>query len=191
MKGEEIQAILLGLLYVRGDEGIEVKEAADILETSESEADAQLTNCQAYVETRVPGLQIHKAADKYRLVTDKTIAPYLAKLTESPVRSKLSQAALETLAIIAYNQPIGRAEIDDIRGVKSEKAIQTLANKKLISEAGRAASIGRPILYQTTVHFLEAFHVTSLEELPPLSEDATEESALEAEQFFQSLEGET
>src|SRR5699024_9381495 len=93
---------------------------------------------------------------------------YLVKLLETPQSSKLSQAALETLAIIAYKQPITRIEIEEIRGVNSERAVRTLMARSLIKEVGRKEAIGRPILFGTTVDFLTYFGLVSLEELPPL-----------------------
>ncbi|MNJ51378.1 Segregation and condensation protein B [compost metagenome] len=101
----------------------------------------------------------------------------------------MSQAALETLSIIAYRQPITRIEVEEIRGVKSERAIHTLVNKDLIQEVGRAEAIGRPILYGTTAAFLDYFGLGSLEELPELTEfESTEQLEEETQLLFQKLE---
>lgn len=112
------------------------------------------------------GLQLVRIAGHYQLATLSEHAPYFEKLAYSPARASLSQAALETLAIVAYRQPITRVEIEEIRGVKSERAIHTLVNKELIEEKGRAEAIGRPILYGTTKSFLDYFGLGSLADLP-------------------------
>ena len=103
----------------------------------------------------------------------------------------MSQAALETLAIIAYKQPITRVEIEEIRGVRSDRAVQTLLNRSLIEEVGRKDAVGRPILYATNKVFLTYFGLTSLEELPPLPEDIDKDVIeQEASLFFQQIENE-
>lgn len=111
-------------------------------------------------------MQLVRIAGHYQLATLSEHAPYFEKLAYSPARASLSQAALETLAIVAYRQPITRVEIEEIRGVKSERAIHTLVNKELIEEKGRAEAIGRPILYGTTKSFLDYFGLGSLADLP-------------------------
>ncbi|SMO41204.1 segregation and condensation protein B [Melghirimyces algeriensis] len=113
------------------------------------------------------GIQIVEVAQVYQLTTLPEHRTYFEQLAKSPSRSRLSRAALETLAIIAYRQPIIRAELEEIRGVKSEKAIYYLKRKGLIREVGRAEGVGRPILYGTTREFLDYFGLTSLKELPP------------------------
>jgi segregation and condensation protein B len=128
-------------------------------------------------------------AGTYQLGTKKENSPYLKKLVESPHTSTLSQAALEALAIIAYKQPITRAEIEEIRGVKTERPLQTLAGKALIKEIGRAEGTGRAILYGTTKEFLDYFGLRSLEELPPLPEKVDEEFVQEeADLFFEKFQ---
>ena len=113
-------------------------------------------------------------AGVYHLSTKKEHAPYLKKLVESPSIHTLSQASLETLAIIAYKQPITRIEIEAIRGVKSERPIQTLASKALIKEVGRAEGAGRAYIYGTTSEFLDYFGLKSIEDLPPIENDFEE-----------------
>ncbi|SFE32649.1 SMC-Scp complex subunit ScpB [Alteribacillus iranensis] len=188
---QNIHAIILGMLYVRGQEGLLLKETAELLDITVEEAEHQLETCKEYTDLYVPGLQIIRIEDTYRLVTKDEIAPYIQKLMRPASKGKLSQAALETLAIVAYNQPVSRTEIEEIRGVKSEAALSTLVNKEFIQEAGRAASIGRPILYKTTERFLEHFHLSSLEDLPDLEDVTSEEEdgshGEEAELFFQSI----
>jgi segregation and condensation protein B len=127
-------------------------------------------------------------AGHFQLTTKKEHAIYLKKLVEAPVNASLSQAALETLAIIAYRQPITRTEIEEIRGVKSERPIQTLISKILIKEVGRAEGTGRAILYGTSKEFLEYFGLKSIDELPPLPDKINEEyEQEEADLFFEKF----
>lgn len=98
--------------------------------------------------------------------------------------SRLSQASLETLAIIAYKQPITKVEMEEIRGVKCDGPVQTLMSRYLIEEAGRKDTSGRPILYQTTREFLTFFGLTSLDDLPPLTEEDLDEALLESDLFL-------
>ncbi|MOA12131.1 Segregation and condensation protein B [compost metagenome] len=135
------------------------------------------------------GLQIVQIAGNYQLTTLPQHAPYFEKLAYSPTRSSLSQAALETLSIVAYRQPITRIEVEEIRGVKSERAIHTLVNKDLIEEVGRAEAIGRPILYGTTKAFLDYFALASLKDLPDLADfESSEQLEEETQLLFQKLE---
>ena len=135
------------------------------------------------------GLQTVQIAGNYQLATLPEHAPYFERLAYSPSRSTLSQAALETLSIIAYRQPITRVEIEEIRGVKSERAIHSLVNKDLIEEVGRAEAIGRPILYGTTKAFLDYFGLASLKDLPDLADfESAEELEEETQLLFQRLE---
>ena len=106
-------------------------------------------------------------------------------MLETPSQTKLSQAALETLAIIAYNQPITRVEIEDIRGVNSDRAVQTLIARSLIEEKGRKNTVGKPVLFGTSIDFLTFFGLSSLEELPELPENINEVAIeQEADLFF-------
>src|SRR5690625_5415644 len=109
--------------------------------------------------------------DIYHLTTKPEHSPYYKKFLATPQASRLSQAALETLAIIAYEQPITRIEIEEIRGIKSDHSVQTLLARYLIEEVGRRDTVGRPILFGTSKEFLIYFGLTSLDELPPLPED--------------------
>jgi segregation and condensation protein B len=112
------------------------------------------------------GLQIVEVAGAYRMTTLAEHAPYIEKLATSPIRASLSQAALETLSIVAYKQPVTRIEIEEIRGVKADRALHTLVSRELIEEIGRADAVGRPILYGTTRAFLDYFNLRGLEDLP-------------------------
>ena len=120
------------------------------------------------------GIEIKELAGTYQLISKKENAEIIQKLVENPTNQSLSQASLETLAIIAYKQPITRIEVEDLRGVKSERPIHTLVAKGLIHEVGRAEGTGRAILYGTTNEFLNAFGLMNLQELPPLPDEVND-----------------
>lgn len=187
MERRELKAIAEGLLFVAGDEGLQVQQIAQVLEINTEEALSLIEELQDDYSREGRGFQIVQYADAYQLATRKEHSQYYKKLVETPTSSNLSQAALETLAIIAYRQPITRAEIEEVRGVKTDKALQTLMSRLLIKEVGRAEGTGRPILYGTTKEFLEHFGLQTLEELPPLPDQVEEESEQEADLFFDSL----
>ncbi|QSB50202.1 SMC-Scp complex subunit ScpB [Parageobacillus toebii] len=189
MEMNEYKAIVEGLLFAAGDEGLSLQQIAAVLEIEEEQAQAIIHMLKEEYEQQKRGIQLIELAGVFQLATKKEHAPYLKKLVESPSSTSLSQAALETLAIIAYRQPITRAEIEEIRGVKSDKPIQTLIAKALIKEVGRAEGTGRPILYGTTKEFLDYFGLKTLEELPPLPElQGDDEAEKEADLFFEKFE---
>lgn len=168
MDRERLKAVLEGLLFISGDEGLDLKQMAHVLEIKEEEVLALIKELKEEYQAQNRGMQIVEMAGAFLLTTRPEHAPYFEKLASSPQQATLSQAALETLAIIAYKQPITRAEIEEIRGVKSEKAINTLLNRALIEEKGRKEGAGRAILYGTTKQFLDYFGLNSLDDLPPL-----------------------
>jgi segregation and condensation protein B len=189
MEMNEYKAIVEGLLFAAGDEGLSLQQIAAVLEIEEEQAQAIIHMLKEEYEQQKRGIQLIELAGVFQLATKKEHAPYLKKLVESPSSASLSQAALETLAIIAYRQPITRSEIEEIRGVKSDKPIQTLIAKALIKEVGRAEGTGRPILYGTTKEFLDYFGLKTLEELPPLPElQGDDEVEKEADLFFEKFE---
>lgn len=184
------QSILESILFAAGDEGLTLKQIAHVLEVDELKAEEIVKEAQfIYQQDKSRGLVLVELAGAYLLATKKEHADYLKRLVESPGTTHLSQAALETLAIIAYKQPITRAEIEEIRGVKTERPLQTLASRALIKEAGRAEGPGRPYLYGTTKEFLDYFGLKSLEELPPLPESIEDnEKQEEADLFFEKFQ---
>ncbi|AEH47365.1 SMC-Scp complex subunit ScpB [Parageobacillus thermoglucosidasius] len=188
MEMSEYKAIVEGLLFAAGDEGLSLQQIAAVLEMEEERVRAVIHMLKDEYDKQKRGIQLVELAGVFQLTTRKEHAPYLKKLVESPSSASLSQAALETLAIIAYRQPITRAEIEEIRGVKSDKPIQTLIAKALIKEVGRAEGTGRPILYGTTKEFLDYFGLKTLEELPPLPElQEDDEIEKEADLFFEKF----
>lgn len=184
------KGIVESLLFAAGDEGLSIKQISQVLDIEEEYAEEvilQLTEDYNTDENR--GVTLVQFAGNYQLATKKENSVYLKKLVESPNTTTLSQAALETLAIIAYKQPITRAEIEEIRGVKTERPIHTLTGKALIKEVGRAEGTGRAILYGTTKEFLDYFGLRSIEELPPLPDKVDEEYVQEeADLFFEKFQ---
>ncbi|CAI8850391.1 Segregation and condensation protein B [Brevibacillus sp. IT-7CA2] len=189
MDYDELKGVIEGLLFISGDEGIDAKEISEITEVSEEEVIDLIEDMKADFRRAGRGIQIVEVAKAYQLTTLPEHVPYFERLATSPGQSTLSQAALETLAIVAYKQPLTRSEIEEIRGVKCEKALNTLLSKHLIREAGRAEGIGRPILYATTKEFLEHFGLRELGDLPepPVNLDI-EEARLEALALFGKAE---
>ncbi len=178
-------SIVESLLFAAGDEGLTLKQISQVLEIDDIFAEDIIKRLMEECNQNPNrGIMVVELAGTYQLATKKENSPYLKKLVESPQTTTLSQAALETLAIIAYKQPITRAEIEEIRGVKTERPLQTLVGKALIKEVGRAEGTGRAILYGTTKEFLDYFGLKSLEELPPLPEKSDEGIQVEADLYF-------
>jgi segregation and condensation protein B len=184
------KGILESLLFAAGDEGLSLKQVCSVLEIGDQEAMAVIEELKAdYENDPDRGIYMIEIADTFQLVTKKSNADYLKKLVESPNVSFLSQAALETLAIVAYKQPITRMEIEQIRGVKTERPIQTLTSKGLVKEVGRAEGTGRAYLFGTTKEFLDYFGLKRIEELPPLPENIEDEFMQdEADLFFEKFQ---
>ncbi|MFA1795135.1 SMC-Scp complex subunit ScpB [Bacillus velezensis] len=181
------KAIVEALLYAAGDEGLTKKQLVTVLEIEEAELAGIMEEVAAQYKEDDRGIELTEYADTYMLGTKKEFVPYLKKLIEVPSKG-LSQASLEVLAIVSYKQPITRAEIEDIRGVKSERILHSLVSKALLCEVGRADGPGRAILYGTTPVFLEQFGLKTLEELPSLPENAEEDVLQEeADLFFENF----
>lgn len=163
-------SILQGLLFVAGDDGITLEEASYILELERSAVRQLFEELEKKLDSEDSGLEILLTASHYKLVTKASLKPYIEKYAVSPYSSQLSQASLETLAIIAYKQPVTRIDIETIRGVQSSGSIQKLLLRDLIEEAGRLDSPGRPKLYKTTAYFMDYFGLESLDALPDAAE---------------------
>ncbi|MGM0846019.1 MAG: SMC-Scp complex subunit ScpB [Bacillota bacterium] len=184
------KGILESLLFAAGDEGLSLKQVCAVLELEEQQALEIIDILFAeYNKDESRGITLIELAGTYQLVTKKEHASYLKKLVESPNVNSLSQAALETLAIVAYKQPITRVDIEEIRGVKTERPLSTLASKGLVKAIGRAEGTGRAILYGTTKEFLDYFGLKDISELPPLPENIDEEFMSEdADLFFEKFQ---
>ena len=164
-----MKSALESMMFMWG-EPLEVKDAAQVLEAEKSEVRALMLELQAEYEQEGRGIRIRQVDDAFGFVTHIENEIFIKKLC-TPVRVKrLSQAALEVLAIIAYRQPVTRGEIDAIRGIKSERVIDGLEEKNLVEVVGRSEGVGRPLMYGTTKEFLKKFGFTSLKDLPEIAE---------------------
>ncbi len=164
------KAVLEGLLFVVGEDGLTIEQLVDVLEINEEEAKCLLMELKKDYESDNRGLRIDFLGNKFKLTTKFEHKNYYQKLIENPETNFLSQAALETLAIIAYNEPITRVQIDEIRGVGTTSIIRKLVAKGFIKESGRSDLPGRPILYETTHEFLDYFCLSSIEDLPKIED---------------------
>ncbi|WP_079530172.1 SMC-Scp complex subunit ScpB [Halobacillus hunanensis] len=188
MNVEEQKAIMEGLLFASGEDGVTEKKLAELLEVSQTSLKTILEQLTRDYQQADRGITLMDTNGTFHLTTKPEHAPYYKKLLDTTTSTRLSQAALETLAIIAYRQPITRIEIDDLRGVKSDRAVQTLSNRGLIEEKGRKEAIGRPVLFGTTREFLTYFGLSSIEELPPLQEiEQQHDFEEEADLFFEKF----
>ena len=164
-----MKSALETMMFMWG-EPLEVKDAAQILEAEKSEVRELFQELQNEYEQEGRGIRIRQVEDSFGYVTHVENEMFIEKLC-TPVRVKrLSQAALEVLAIIAYRQPVTRSEIDSIRGIKSERVIDGLTDKGLIEVVGRSEGVGRPLIYATTKEFLKKFGFASLKDLPEVAE---------------------
>ena len=161
-----MERIVEGLLYVQGDIGLTLKDIERILDIDEEEAKKVVLNLKNYYDDNKRGLRINFLGNTIKLTTREEHKEYYQKLLEEPTSNNLSQSALETLAIIAYNEPITRGNVDSLRGVESAYVMRRLLAKGLIKECGKSDSPGRPILYKTTDEFLDYFGLSSKEDLP-------------------------
>ena len=182
------------LLFVTGDEGLSSKQIESLTDASASEVKEALISLQEdYGKSKVRGIELKELAGTYQLISKKKNADTIQRLVENPTNQPLSQASLEVLAIVAYKQPITRIEIEEIRGVKSERPLHTLGLKGLIQEVGRAEGTGRAILYGTTKEFLNVFGLNDMNELPSLPEAQESEEEEQTDLFmtkFQEAFGE-
>lgn len=183
-----------GLLFVVGDDGLTIKQLVQILGEDEHTVKEALSALrEQYEEQEERGIQLKELAGTYQLISKPTIAETIQKLVENPTSQSLTQASLEVLAIVAYKQPITRVEIEDLRGVKSERPLQTLTSRGLVQEVGRIEGTGRAILYGTTKEFLNYFGLNDLSELPPLPEaefvDQEQDTDLFMTKFQETFQG--
>ena len=171
------------ILFVVGDEGIDLKSLCDIMNISDVEVKELLSQLKKNYEADDRGLRISYLVDAFKLTTKMEHKEYYEKLVVTPGTNKLSQAALETLAIIAYNQPITTSEVSDVRGVQSGQLIRKLVAKGLLKEVGKSDLAGRPNLYATTSEFLDYFGLATLEDLPTIDINNNDGEASETDLF--------
>ncbi len=165
-----IEAIVEGLLFLVGEDGVRVEQLALAIEKSKADTLIILENIQRKYSSELYGIELVGYGSVYKFITKKDIYPYAQKLFGETKPNNLSAAALETLAIIAYKQPITRVEIEELRGVSADVMLRKLQARNLIREAGRSEAVGRPILYEVTEEFMDAFKLYTLNELPDLPE---------------------
>jgi segregation and condensation protein B len=159
--------ILEAILFV-AEEPITEAELAEVLEISRREVADALDEVQASLDGR--GVCLRRVAGAWRMYSIPEARPYLERFAATERAARLSAAALETLAVIAYQQPVSRGQVAEIRGVDSERALRTLERRGLVHEIGRAAGSGQAVLYGTTDIFLEKLGINSVSELPPLAD---------------------
>jgi len=176
MEDKEKISVLEALLFLSG-ELLSISSIKDVIELPESEIKRLMEELMAEYKNRNTGLLIVEIANGYQMVTNPQYADWVKKFRSIHISSKLSVPALETLAIMAYKQPIIRAEIEQLRGVNSDSAIRTLLERRLIKIMGRKEVPGRPFLYGTTREFLQYFGLKDLTELPTLKDLIREEAA--------------
>ena len=180
-----MEGILEGLLYVTGDEGLSLKDVMTILNLNEEQAKQLVYKLKLSYEQENRGLRLSYLGNTFKLTTKQEHKQYYEKLLENPNSHTLSQAALEVLAIIAYNEPITRAEVDEMRGVDSIYIIRKLIAKGLLKEAGKSDKPGHPILYKTTDDFLDYFGLATKDDLPKIENISNIEK--EESDLFQSI----
>lgn len=180
---KKMQSMLEAVLFAVA-EPIELERLAVALEMDELTLEQVLSDLQSDYEMRGSGLRLLKLENKYQLCSEKEYASEIRKVLEVRRNAPLSQAAFEVLAVIAYNQPVTKAFVEQVRGVDCSGVISSLCQKQLIEEKGRLDLPGRPLIYGTTANFLRCFCVSSLDELPSLPDKnaAIEEKAEENEE---------
>lgn len=175
---------LEGILFVVGDEGITLEKISKILDIDIEEVKKLLIELKTSYEANNRGIRISYLGDAFKLTTKEEHKIYYEKLVDNPDSNLLSNASLEVLAIVAYNQPITRAEIDELRGVSSNYIIRRLLAKGLLKEAGKSTMPGRPNLYKTTKEFLDYFGLASISDLPDIENKEEKE---EEKELFTSI----
>ncbi len=177
--------VLEGILFVVGDEGITLSKICEIMDISLEEAKNLLKELRSTYENNARGIRISYLGDAFKLTTKQEHKEYYKKLVENPENNLLSSSALEVLAIVAYNQPITRVEIDEMRGVSSSHMVRRLVAKGLLKEAGKSTMPGRPNLYKTTSDFLDYFGLATLSDLPEIN--MTKKEPEEEKELFTSI----
>jgi segregation and condensation protein B len=179
---ENLNQTLEGLLFLAGEEGLSVHALHSVLtDCSRQDIEEGLQALQKEYEETNRGFELANFGGRYKLISKDCVYEYAKKLFGQIKTVSLSQPAMETLAIIAYKQPVTRAEIEEIRGVSSDMMLKKLTAKGLVETCGRLEAVGRPVLYKVTTAFLDAFSLESLEELPALETVKGQENLFEEE----------
>ncbi|MFA5408111.1 MAG: SMC-Scp complex subunit ScpB [Bacilli bacterium] len=180
-----LRAVLEGLLFVVGEDGLTLEQIMSIMELDEDQAKEVILDLRSEYESGDRGLRMNFLGNTCKLTTKVEHKNYYQKLIENPQNNNLSQTALEILAIIVYNEPITRVQVDSIRGVSSAQMMRKLVAKGFLKEVGRSNMPGRPILYKTTNEFLDYFGLFSKEDLPKI-DNFTNDSVVEESDLFLS-----
>lgn len=174
--GGNLAGRIEAILFVAG-EAVRVDDLAKALNVPAREIEAELIKLRDEYDFHQRGFTLKRFGHQVQLATRALYSADVVHLLQPVQKQTLSQAAMETLAVVAYKQPVTRAEVEQIRGVKCDYSLQSLMNKELIMEVGRKEALGRPILYGTTENFLAHFGLTNLEDLPPMPEVPEEKPA--------------
>lgn len=169
-----MKAVIEGLLFISGDEGLTLEELKNILEIDINELKNLIKELYKDYQSNERGIKLELLGNHFKLTTKQEHKEYYKKLIKDEENNKLSQAALETLSIIAYNEPISRVDIDEIRGVSTKFVIRKLILKGLIEEKGKSDAPGKPTLYGVTSNFLDYFGLGSTKELPEIKKENSE-----------------
>lgn len=181
---KKLYAALEGLLYITGEDGLTLSQIAVAFEIGEDEARELVETLKAEYDRNGRGITIINTANVYKMTTSERYYEYYKRIYSDQNRTRLSNAAMEVLAIIAYKQPITRAEIEDIRGTNSDHIVRRLQAMSLIKEVGRLDAPGRPMVFGTTNDFLDYFNLVSLDELPELLEDIDDSEEPKEQNLF-------
>lgn len=181
MERQKEKAILEAVLFTMG-ESVEVERLASVIEEDKKTTRDLLMEMKEEYEGKECGITLIELDDSFQMCTRAEMYEYLIRIAKTPRKYVLTDTLLETLSIVAYKQPVTRAEIEKIRGVSCDHAVNKLVEFGLITEVGRMDAPGRPLLFGTTEEFLRSFGVKSLEELPELSAVQIEEFKIQAEQ---------
>lgn len=184
MNIKEMEAIVEAILFTMG-ESVEVSRIAKVIEQDTETTRKIIRNLKDKYEAEDRGICIIELEDSFQMCTKKDMYEYLIRIAKQPKKYVLTDVVLETLSIIAYKQPITKIEIERIRGVKSDHAVNKLIEYNLVTEVGRLDSPGRPILFGTTEEFLRRFSVQSVDELPGVAPEKVEDFKAEAEEEIQ------
>lgn len=184
MDRQRAEAVIEAVLFTMGD-SVEIRRLAEVIEEDVKTTEEILDGMQARYQEEDRGIAILKLEDAVQLCTKAEMYEYLIKIAKTPKKLVLTDTVIETLSIIAYKQPVTRLEIERIRGVSCDHAVNKLLEYELITELGRLDAPGRPLLFGTTEQFLRCFGVKSIEELPELNPLQIEEFKQQAEQEVQ------
>lgn len=185
-EASNIEAIVEGLLYIVGDDGLRVDQLAATIDKSLEDTQVILDNIQRKYASEIYGIELVGYGKSYKFISKASVFPYAQELFHITKPNTLSQSALETLAIIAYKQPVTRIEIEELRGVGADMMLRKLQARNLIREAGRSDAPGKPILYEVTEEFMDSFKLYTLNELPDLPEFSTDEEENKEKELFET-----